>query len=271
MRDLKGRTAIITGGASGIGRGTALALAARGVNVLVADVDAEGGEAAAEAVSAAGAEGLFARFDAGATPYETLRDAAMRRFGRVDIVMNNVGVLTNGLPENIPLEEWRRIFELNLFSLVRSNLVFVPHFKAQGFGHFVNTASFAGLYTYAFDRQPYAASKAAVVQISEGLAIYLRPFGVHVTVLCPGPVKTNISASVRAFGPRAEMRTPGPQFRLMEPSEVGEQVVQAIEAERFMLPTHEAVKAILIERARDWDGYLQAQIDRPSIVAPPKP
>jgi NAD(P)-dependent dehydrogenase (short-subunit alcohol dehydrogenase family) len=263
---LDGRVAIVTGAANGIGRGTALAFARQGVNIVLADIDAEAAAVVAAEIAAAGGQAAFVRFDVARDPFETLRDTALARFGRIDIVMNNVGILTRGVPEAIPLAEWQRVIDVNLLSVVRSNLVFVPHLIAQREGHIVNTASFAGLYTYAFDRLPYAACKAAIVQISEGLAIYLKPFGVNVTLLCPGPVRTEIAKSVRAFGPPTDVRGPGPQFALMEADEVGEQVVAAVLANRFWLPTHEAVRDELVARASDWNGYIRRQIDDPHIA-----
>ena len=102
--------------------------------------------------------------------------------------------------------------------------------------------------------------------MTEGLAIYLKPFGVNVTLLCPGPVKTDIANSVRAFGPPTDMRGPGEQFGLMDADTVGEQVAAAIQANRFWLPTHPQVRELLIDRATDWDGFIQRQIDEPHIA-----
>jgi NAD(P)-dependent dehydrogenase (short-subunit alcohol dehydrogenase family) len=195
-----------------------------------------------------------------------LRDAVMDRFGRVDVVMNNAGVILSGLPEQIPLSEWERVLNVNLMSIVRSNHVFLPLLLQQGSGHIVNTSSFAGLYTYSFDRLPYAASKAAIVQISEGLALYLRPQGIGVTCLCPGPVRTNIMKSNRAWSTGLDIRGPGPEFRMLEPDEVGEMVVDAVRRNLFFLPTDSAVTAKLIDRAADWEGFLQRQIQEPHII-----
>ena len=256
MRNLQGRVAIITGAAKGIGRGTALALAKRGCRIVAADIDLEHVNAVAHAIDAEG-EALAHHCDIAADgAFEALRDAALDRFGRIDIVMNNVGILTQGRPDQLPLEEWRRILEINLFSVIRSNIVFVPLLIEQGEGHIVNTASFAGLYTYSYDRLPYAASKAALVQISEGLSLYLRPFGVGVTCLCPGPVITHITDDVRSFGPAVSRAGPGAQFAPLQPDEVGEMVAKAIEEDRFMVPTHEQVSDLLVERASDWDAFL---------------
>ena len=91
--------------------------------------------------------------------------------------MNNVGVLAMGAPEALPIEAWQRVLDLNLLSIARSNLVFLPLLLEQGRGHVVNTASASGLLAYGFDRLPYVASKHAVVGLSEALALYLAPQG----------------------------------------------------------------------------------------------
>lgn len=264
------KTAIITGGGSGIGRATAMSLAKRGANIIVADRDAEAGADAAFEIEALGRRAVFVKTDV-AEPdcFEHLRDYALQRFGRVDIVMNNVGMISRGLPEEIPFDEWEKSVDVNFLSVVRSVRVFAPLLSGQGSGHIINTASFAGMYAYGFDRLPYATMKAAVIQLSEGLAIYLRPKGVGVTVLCPGPVATNIASAMRHFGPPTELRIPGPQFALLPADVVGEQVADAIAANRFMLPTHAHVRDLLVARASDWDGFLQNQIDHPTIFPPP--
>ena len=95
--------------------------------------------------------------------------------------------MLNGHPEDIPLAEWQRIMDLNYFAAVRGCQHFLPKFLARGSGHLVNTASFAGLYPYAASRVPYAASKAAIISMSQNLAVYLEPQGVRVSCLIPGP------------------------------------------------------------------------------------
>lgn len=263
MDNLRDKVAVITGAASGIGRAIAGALAVRGTHPVLVDIDEGGVRALAGELSDRGATVLAHRADVSdPIAFEGIRDAALRRFGRVDIVVNNVGVLTNGLPEDIPLSEWQRIIDINLMSVVRSNAAFLPLLLDQGSGHLVNTASFAGLFTYSYDRQPYAATKAAIVQISEGLAIYLRPKNIGVTLLCPGPVLTNIAAAIPRFGTGAPLRTPGEQFELLDPAPVGELVADAILRNRFFVPTHPRVVEELRRRVDDWDAYIDYQVSR---------
>jgi NAD(P)-dependent dehydrogenase (short-subunit alcohol dehydrogenase family) len=263
MDSLHDKVAVVTGAGSGIGRAIATSLATRGTHIVAVDVAADRVAAAADELAALGV-GVLARTDdiARAEAFHEIRDATLERFGRVDVVVNNVGVLTNGLPQDIPISEWQRILDVNLMSVVRSNAAFLPVLLEQGSGHIVNTASFAGLFTYAYDRLPYAATKAAIVQISEGLAIYLRPKNIGVTLLCPGPVLTNIASDIPTFGAGAPLRTPGDHFELLLPEPVGELVADAILSNRFFVPTHPQVVEELRRRVEDWDGYLDGQIAR---------
>jgi NAD(P)-dependent dehydrogenase (short-subunit alcohol dehydrogenase family) len=268
MDALDGKVAVITGAASGIGRAIAHSLARRGTRVVAVDINADGVAAVAAELRELGADVAPRTADIGdPIAFDGIRDAALERFGTVDIVVNNVGVLTNGLPQDIPVTEWERILNVNLMSVVRSNATFVPMLVDQGSGHIVNTASIAGLFTYSYDRMPYAASKAAVVQISEGLALYLRPKNIGVTLLCPGPVLTNIASNMPKFGGGAALRTPGDQFELLDAARVGELVADAILRNRFFVPTHPQVTDELRRRVENWDGYLDYQISREPLAA----
>jgi NAD(P)-dependent dehydrogenase (short-subunit alcohol dehydrogenase family) len=264
MDSLDGKVAVITGGASGIGRASALSLARRGARVVVADINVAAAKAVADEITGDGGDATPARCDvAQDAAFGELLDLTASRYGRVDVVMNNVGVLTRGLPEHLPVAEWERIINVNLLSVVRSNAAFLPALLAQGSGHIVNTASFAGLFTYSYDRLPYAATKAAIVQISEGLRLYLHPQGIGVTVLCPGPVHTAIMSTMPpTFGPPVPTIGPGPGFGVLEPDVVGEKVAQAILDDTFMVFTHDQVRAALIERATDWNAFIARQEER---------
>jgi NAD(P)-dependent dehydrogenase (short-subunit alcohol dehydrogenase family) len=270
MDKLEGRVAVITGGASGIGRGAAIALANAGVRVVIADINTDSAQAVVREIGADSAIAVACDVSESAG-FERARDAALATFSRVDIVMNNAGILTSGLPDELPLEEWQRVLDVNLLSVVRSNAVFLPVLMSQGAGHIINTSSFSGLYTYAFDRLPYAAAKAGLIQYTEGLALYLKPKGIGVTCLCPGPVRTNIMSSLaNPFSSELEIRGPGSRFELIEAEAVGEMVVNAIINDTFMLLTHPQVTELLVERASHWDAFLQRQIDHPHIIIPGK-
>ena len=260
MDTLRDKVAVITGAASGIGRATAVSLAGHGARIVAVDRNTAGITALADELDA-----LAVTADvADPSAFTAVRDQALSRFGRVDIVMNNVGVLTNGLPQDIPVHEWRRIIDINLMSAVYSNEAFLPLLLEQGEGHIVNTASFAGLFTYSYDRMPYAATKAAIVQITEGLALYLRPKNIGVSLLCPGPVLTDIATAVPTFGAGTALRTPGTQYELLDPATVGDLVADAILRNRFFVPTHPHVVEDLRRRVDDWDAYLDHQISRES-------
>ncbi len=262
MDDLTGRVAVITGGANGIGLGTALALARRGAKLVLVDISPPDLDKAVAAVAAQGGDVIGFRGDVSDdATFPALRTRTLQAYGRVDIVMNNAGVISNGVPTEIPVEEWRRVFDINFMSIVRSNQVFLPDLIAQGSGHVVNTASFAALYPYAYDRLPYATSKAAVVSISEGMALYLKPQGVGVTVLCPGPVQTQIRRTLKQWGdPPIPLRGLPARFERKQPEEVGEMVAEAIIRDIFFLPTDPQIHEILREQVRDREAFIAAQV-----------
>lgn len=256
---LDGAAAVLTGAGSGIGRATAVALADRGCRIVASDIDAGRADDTAQLVRAAGSEAVSLAVDVSQQEdLEALRDLCLSRFDRLDVVMNNVGVLAMGPPESLPLEAWQRVLDLNLLSIARSNLVFLPHLIAQGRGHVVNTSSASGLLAYGFDRLPYVASKHAVVGLSEALALYLGPKGIGVTCVCPSGVITNILEQITVYGEPASPRAP--QHALVEPDAVGELVADAVASGRFLVVTAPEIHDELRERAVDPEAYMQRMI-----------
>ena len=189
-----------------------------------------------------------------------LHAAALEAFGPVDLAMSNVGVLVIGEPTEIPTDAWRRALDIDLLSVVRAIREFLPAMLERGSGHLVNTASTAGLWGYGCERLPYVAAKAAIVVVSESLAVYARPRGVGVTCLCPGPVATNIAEQITIHGPVGSLS--GPPLAVLEPAAVAEQLVDAVRADRFLVPTHEAVFETLRRRAADPEAFVQEIIDQ---------
>jgi NAD(P)-dependent dehydrogenase (short-subunit alcohol dehydrogenase family) len=249
---LDGAVAVITGAGSGIGAATAHTLAERGAQVVVTDIDADRAGHVADDI---GAHAVGARCDVTSiADLERARDLALAHFGRVDIVMNNVGILAVGAVEEIPLDAWQRVIDVNLLGVVRSNLVFLPLLLEQGRGHIVNTASTAGLLPYGFDRLPYTATKHAVVGLSEALVLYLRPRGIGVSCLCPAGVATNIVEQITFYGEQKPLAVP--KLPIVEASEVGALVADAIVEDRFLVLTAPEVVEELRARAADHDAYL---------------
>jgi NAD(P)-dependent dehydrogenase (short-subunit alcohol dehydrogenase family) len=250
--DLSHAVAVVTGAGSGIGRAAAHSFARRGTRVVVTDID---GDRAATVAAELGDQGVGARCDVtSVADLEAARDLALERFGQVDLVMNNVGVLAVGPVEAIPIEAWERTVDINLLGVVRSNLVFLPLLLDQGSGHIVNTASTAGLLPYGFDRLPYTATKHAVVGLSESLALYLRPRGIGVSCLCPAGVATNILEQITFYGEPAPPR--GPAFPVLDAETVGELVADGVSEDRFLILTAPEAADELREHGADIDAYL---------------
>jgi NAD(P)-dependent dehydrogenase (short-subunit alcohol dehydrogenase family) len=256
-----GASAIIFGGAKGIGKAVALEWARRGARVAVADLDLDAAYETAAEIAGEGGEavGLACDVLSQASMEAAARDAEAA-FGPPDIVMNNVGAILNGHPLDIPEEEWRRIFELNYFSVVRSNAIFLPAMLARGSGHVVNTASFAGLYPYAAGRIPYASSKAAVISMSENLAILLEPQGVRVSCLVPGPVMTGIAAGMKDWTPDLPMYGPGGETALMDTAEVARVLADGMRDGRILIPSDPVALEIIARRAADPDAFTRGKI-----------
>ena len=249
---LDAAVAVVTGAGSGIGRAVAQAFAARGASVVVTDIDAD---RAATVASEIGDAAVPFRCDVTCLDeIEAVRDLALKRFGRVDVVVNNVGILAVGPAEQIPLDAWQRSIDVNIMGIVRSNAVFLPLLIGQGSGHVVNTASTAGLLPYGFDRLPYTTTKHAIVGMSEALALYLAPLGVGVSCLCPAGVATNIMEQVTYYGERRTIRTPS--FPEVDADTVGELVANAVSDGRFLVLTADGVLDELRKQARDVDAYL---------------
>ncbi len=192
--------AVVTGGGGGIGRAFSMALARRGGRVLVVDINLEAAEETAKMVRTSGAEAHAARCDVASKSEVFALPALMKeRFGGTDMVFNNAGVAASGPVDDIPLEDWEWLLGINLWGVIYGCLAFLPEFRAQKSGQFVNVASAAGL--LAPPRlAPYNVSKAGVVALSETLSAELADDGIGVSVLCPTFIKTNIHKVGRQHG-----------------------------------------------------------------------
>ena len=265
MRDFAGKTAFVTGGASGIGLSMGYAFAEAGMRVMLADIEAKPLEQAVAAFKGNLPEVRGLVCDV--RDYAAVERAAqmtLEAFGKVHVVCNNAGVSGASGAENISLQDWRWVIDINLMGVVHGVKAFLPLLKMHGEGgHIVNTASMAG-FLPGTGFGAYTATKFAVVGISEALATELEPQGIGVSVLCPGWVATLITESRRNWpkdygapppsGPKAE------QFAAlvrngMTPSEVAALVLKAVQNNELYIFTHPHMRPPLEKRV---DRFLAA-------------
>ncbi len=184
--------ALITGGGSGIGAATGTLMAQNGDTVILADINVEAADTVAAQIVASGGKAESASLDVRNGPaFAALVDRVVADHGRIDLIFNNAGIGVGGPIEDLTIEHWQRIVDVNIMGVVNGIRAAYPHMIRQGDGHIVNTASLAGLVPSPM-LAPYAMTKHAVV----GLSLSLRPeaamHGVRVTALCPGPIETPI-------------------------------------------------------------------------------
>ena len=260
MEDLQGKVAVITGGASGIGRAVAEKAAAEGMKIVIADIEEGPLKEAEGELTGSGAEAIGVVTDVSdAASVRELRDRALERFGAVHLVHNNAGIGTGGPIWDFSEEDWRWIIGVNQWGVIHGIATFVPLLMEQGEGHVVNTASIAGLTTTAF-LGPYHATKFAVVAMSEVLYKDLQTAGspVGVSVLCPGFVQTRIAESDRnrpAWAPERDVEGAEELRAVIQamvdggitPAAVADRVIDAVKTNTFYILTHpELTEAIQI-------------------------
>jgi NAD(P)-dependent dehydrogenase (short-subunit alcohol dehydrogenase family) len=188
----KNKIAIVTGGASGLGRALGEGLAERGALVVLADVNTEGVEEAAREIRTAGHNARAATVDV--TDFEAVKgavEATVREHGRLDYLFNNAGILIFGEARDCSIQDWRSVIDLDLYGVVNGIAAAYPVMVGQGFGHIVNISSVEGLAPFPV-MGSYVASKYGVVGLSNSLRVEGADLGVKVTVACPGYVRTRI-------------------------------------------------------------------------------
>jgi len=258
MFTFAGKTALVIGAGQNIGQKIAFEFARRGARIAVADINADGARETAAQIVASGGSATGIAIDVTSEQSVAAAIAEAEAFlGEIDIHMNNAGLLHSGHVEDIPPAEWERMFGVNLFGAVRANAVILPKMIARGSGYIVNTASFAGLYPYAVNRIPYAASKAALVSMSENMAIHLEPLGIRVSCLCPGPTMTTSIGGMRTFGENVAMRGPGSDLEVKSQEEVAGILADGMEAGRILIPTHPKGFRTIAEHASAPDDFVR--------------
>ena len=266
MKELKGKVAAVTGAASGLGRSMALAFAAEGMDLALADVDEVNLSAVQDEVLAKGVRAITLKVDvSNAQQLEVFRDQTLTRLGGVHVVCNNAGVSPLGAVwENSPAD-WQWILGVNLWGVIHGVRAFTPHLIKQDEGHIVNTASVAGLISPP-GSGAYNVTKHGVVALSESLYHDLRERNskVGVSVLCPAYVPTGIVDSERnrpkdlptstkseATLAREAMLRKAVASGKISADQVAQSVVAAIRDERFYILTHPRIKGAIQSRMED--------------------
>ncbi|MCS4255732.1 NAD(P)-dependent dehydrogenase (short-subunit alcohol dehydrogenase family) [Rhodococcus erythropolis] len=267
MKDLRGRVAVVTGAASGIGLALATRFADEGMKVVLADVEPDALERASNELARGGADVIAVPTDVrDIDAVQALADRAIDAFGAVHLVCNNAGVETGGSFLEIPYRAWQWVMDVNFYGVLNGCRVFLPLLETQDEGHIVNTASVAAFASGTSTMTPYCASKSAILGMSECLAIELDSAGssVGVSLLAPGPVKTKMTDAERNLPPGVPPASEPHRVALMEelkakadavglePSAVAGMVVDAVRDQQFYILPHAEMAFAGVQRRLRW-------------------
>ncbi len=266
--DIDGTVTVITGGGSGIGKALALVMARNGGDIVIADLDEKGAEQTAREVRELGRKALGIRVDVAHEPgMIALVHRVEAEFGRIDIFVSNAGVVIGGAVEDVTDRDWRWIMDINFYAHVYAIRHVLPHMLRRDSGYLVHVASAAALIATG-TMIPYHVSKAAVLQLAEGLAIDLKARGskVGVSCVCPETVSTNLAdrtyeagqigrdlsdEEASAHNELSEAMRLRLAQRGLPADEAARAIVAGIAADRFLIYTHERTQAIVAGRAAD--------------------
>ena len=267
--NLNGRVAVVTGGASGIGRGISEELVARGAKVVIADIEQAAMDKAAPEIGAFGIHCDVSDY----ASVEALARRTIDEFGRVDLLVNNAGVGSMALLENMTMDDWTWMLGVNLWGTIHGVQAFLPHLIANPDGGYVAATTSTGGFKTSPTLVPYSVSKFGVVALMEGLKLEMEQAGyrVGVSILAPGPVRSNIQNSRRN---RPASLESGGLFDVelddiglfaggvpwKEPRYAGKILADAIEQERLYVTTHPDMVPRIFERMHRAEEMLKQPI-----------
>lgn len=253
---------LITGGASGLGKAMALKYSSHGHHVAIVDLNDERGAETLDQIKPYGADAFYQRCDVRKLEeIENAVAAVKKRWGGIDIMINNAGVAAGGPFDWVSTEDWEWVMDINFFGVLRGCQACVPTMKAQGSGHLVNIASMAGLLNPP-GMSNYNVSKAAVISLSETLVAELQPWGIGVTCVCPSFFKTNLGESMRS----PDKNTAAKLDKLVEGSrelsadDIAAMIYDAVESNQYLLMPHDKGRAAWDYKCQSLDHHLKAQL-----------
>ena len=257
MKDVEGKVAFITGGASGMGLGMARSFAEAGMKVMIGDIEAEVAQKAVDELKGKGFDAACVHCDVSSMEsVQAAADKTIETFGKVHIISNNAGIAVGGYSESCSMRNWNWVVDVNLWGVVYGLQAFVPHILEQDEGgHVISTASMAGMVGLR-GAGPYNATKFAVVGMMETFAADHRKHNIGASVLCPGIVATNIGHSGRnrpdeyggAVKPNEKDRTAEMLAQGLHPDIVGDLVLEAVQEDQFYIFTDPGLKHLIETR-----------------------
>ncbi|MBQ0799456.1 MAG: SDR family NAD(P)-dependent oxidoreductase [Porticoccaceae bacterium] len=273
MKDVSGKVAFITGGASGMGLGMARSFAAAGMKVMIGDIELEPAQKAVDELKAKGLEAACVQVDVSSMEsMQAAADKTIATFGKVHVISNNAGVAVGGYSESCSMRNWKWVMDVNLWGVIYGLQAFVPLIASHGEGgHVISTASMAGMVGLR-GAGPYNATKFAVVGMMETFAADHRKDNIGASVLCPGIVATNIGHSGRnrpdeyggAVAPSAKDNTAEMLAQGLNADVVGDLVLEAVQEDQFYIFTDPGLKHLVETRCKrimagyDWASNCNA-------------
>jgi NAD(P)-dependent dehydrogenase (short-subunit alcohol dehydrogenase family) len=270
-KKLRGATAVVTGGASGLGRAFSVELGKLGAKVLLTDIDLVGAEETAVEVEREGGRARAVRADVAS--FDRMRevaDEARDYLGDVDLLINNAGIGAGGPFESMTMEDWHHVVDVNLWGVIHGCHLFVPRMKERGRGYLINVASSAGLLALP-EMSSYNVTKAGVVALSETLHGELTKHGVHVTALCPTFFQTRILESSRGVvdeETRASIAKIMRKSRIQAPDVARAALESVVKNELYSVPMRDGALLWRLKRALPGRFYaMLAQMDHRGLFA----
>lgn len=194
--NIAGKVVVITGASSGLGEATARLLAAEGASVVLGARRADRIRSLADELTSRGGKALAVQIDVtDAGQVKALVDAAVQAYGRIDVIINNAGLMPQSLLENLKIDEWDRMIDVNIKGVLYGIAAALPYMKEQKAGHIINVSSVAG-HKVRPGSSVYAATKHAVLALSEGLRQEVKPYDIRTTVISPGAVATELPGTI---------------------------------------------------------------------------